>query len=103
VSVVSQQYGSIVQELHDEPHIEDSRTTVRFVHRRVEKGDLSPTEFADRYDLDLADVYRALAYYHDHSEEMAAVESHRRETIEAHREKAVTGPGDVNGSPDSGS
>jgi len=40
---------------------------------------------------------------HDHSEEMAAVESHRRETIETHREKAVTGPGDVNGSPDSGS
>jgi len=100
---VSQQHDGIVRELHDEP-------TLRAVGSRSgsstsvsRRGDLGPTELADRYDLNVADVYRALAYYHDHSEEMAAVESRRREAIETHREEAVTGPGDIDGSLDSGS
>ena len=41
---------------------------------------------ADRYDLDVADVYHALAYYHDHPREMNAVEADRGPTIEAIRE-----------------
>lgn len=98
--VVSQQKRGIVRKLHDEPHVKGRRITVRLVHERIEEGDLTAAEFADRYDLDVADVYRALTYYHDNPEEMAAVERRRTETIEAHREEAVTGPEDL---PDSGS
>jgi uncharacterized protein (DUF433 family) len=52
-------------EIHDEPHIEGRRLTVRFVHDRVEGRGLEPGTVADRHDLDVADVYQALAYYHD--------------------------------------
>ena len=31
---------------------------------------VSPEEVAADYDLDLADVYRALTYYYDHPDEM---------------------------------
>ena len=81
-------------EIHDEPHIEGRRLTVRFVHDRVEGRGLDPGTVADRHDLDVADVYQALAYYHDHPEEMSKVERGRRETIEQHEDELV-GPEDV--------
>lgn len=81
-------------ELHDGPHIEGSRITVRFVHERVEKGGLRPETFADRHDSDLVEVYHALTYYHDHPAEIRRVEGRRR-TIEANRERAITGPDDI--------
>ena len=80
--------------IHDEPHIEGRRLTVRFVHGRVEGRGLDPGTVADRHDLDVADVYQALAYYHDHPEEMSKVERRRRETIEQHEDKLV-GPDDI--------
>lgn len=64
-------------ELHDEPHIAGSRITVRFIHERVEGAGLDPGAVADRHNLDLADVYHALAYYHDHPEEMRRSERDR--------------------------
>lgn len=82
-------------EVHDEPHITDSRLTVRFVHERVEDGDLDPAAFADQYGVDIADVYHALAYYHEHPGEMRRVEERRASTIEANRDGAITGPDDV--------
>ncbi|GAB3685882.1 hypothetical protein GCM10028857_17080 [Salinarchaeum chitinilyticum] len=82
-------------DVHDEPHIADSRLTVRLVYERVEQGDLEPREFADRYDVDLADIYHALAYYHDHPDEMHRVEERREATVEANRDDAITGPDDV--------
>lgn len=84
-----------MQEVHDEPHIAGRRITVRFVQQQVEGRGLDPETVADRYDLDVADVYRALTYYHDHPEEMALVERRREETVRKHREDAVTGPEDL--------
>ncbi|WP_181691414.1 DUF433 domain-containing protein [Natronomonas sp. LN261] len=81
-------------EIHDEPHIEGRRLTVRFVHDRVEGRGLDPGTVADRHDLDVADVYQALAYYHDHPEEMSKVERRRREAIEQHEDELVD-PEDV--------
>lgn len=81
--------------VHDEPHISGSRITVRFVHERVEGTDLDPSAFADRHNLDLADVYRALAYYHEHPEEMRRVERRRQRIVEDNRDGAITGPEDV--------
>lgn len=82
--------------LHDEPHIEGRRVTVQFVHERVENGGLDPQTVADRHDLALADVYRALAYYHDHPAEMQRVEQRRRQATEEHRH-LTTDPDDVRG------
>ena len=74
----------IVQELHDEPHFEGRRITVQFVKEQIEERGLDPRTVADRHDLDVADVYRALTYYHDHPEEMRQVERQRKSEIEEH-------------------
>lgn len=78
-------------DIHDEPHIEGSRITVRDVYVRVtERGD-DPERLADRYNLDIADVYEALAYYHANPEEMARVENrHERAITEAKRRSSKT-------------
>ncbi|MFB6142395.1 MAG: DUF433 domain-containing protein [Halorientalis sp.] len=79
---MSQTARRIVREVHDEPHLEGRRITVRFVRAQVEDRGLDPRTVADRHDLDVADVYRALTYYHDHPEEMRAVERQREAAIE---------------------
>ena len=84
----------IVRELHDEPHLEGRRITVQFVKTQIEDRGLEPRTVADRYDIDVADVYRALTYYHDHPDEMRAVERQREEAVENH-EHLTTDPDDV--------
>ncbi|MFB0533459.1 MAG: DUF433 domain-containing protein [Anaerolineae bacterium] len=54
----------------DRPHIAGTRITVANVvimHLRLGQ---SLEEIAGKYDLDLADVYAALAYYYDHRSEI---------------------------------
>lgn len=86
----------IVRDQMDEPHIRGRRVSVRHVHEQVEERDLSPQTVADRLGLDVADVYRALAYYHDHPDEMHAIEQRREQRIEESRERgAVAGPDDL--------
>lgn len=80
-------------EIHEEPHIEGSRVTVRDVYVRVEQRGLSPERIAERYNLDIADVYEALAYYHSNPEEMQQVEKrHERAGEEAKRRSSLTPP-----------
>ena len=56
--------------------------TVLHVHERVEERGLRPETVADRLNLDLADVYEALAYYHRNPGEMRPVEAHRQTVAE---------------------
>jgi uncharacterized protein (DUF433 family) len=93
---MSQAAGRIVRELHDEPHLDGRRITVRFIKEQIEGRGLTPRTVADRHDFDVADVYRALTYYHDHPEEMRAVERQREAAIEEH-EHLTTDPNDVRG------
>jgi uncharacterized protein (DUF433 family) len=76
----------IAHDLLSEPHIACRRVSVRQVYALVEKRGHSPEEVADRYNLDVADVYHALAYYHDHPREMSQIESDREAAIEQVRE-----------------
>ena len=76
--------------LGGEPRIEGHRISVLQVHEEVEAGDVSPQLFADRYDLDVAAVYRALAYYHEHPTEMDAIRRRRRERIDTARDRALS-------------
>jgi uncharacterized protein (DUF433 family) len=76
----------IAHELMSEPHIHGRRVSVRQVYALVEGRDEDPEAVADRYDLDVADVYHALAYYHDHPREMHTVEQEREGAMEDFRE-----------------
>lgn len=76
----------VAHDLMDEPHIAGRRVSVRQVYTLVEGRVVDPETVADRYDLDVADVYHALAYYHDHPREMSDVEAERDEAFEAFRE-----------------
>ncbi|MFQ3284197.1 DUF433 domain-containing protein [Natronomonas sp.] len=80
-------------EIHGEPHIEGSRITVRDVHVRVEQRGLAPDRVAERYNLDTADIYEALAFYHNNPEEMRRVERrHERAAGEARERSSLTPP-----------
>ena len=83
-------------DIHDEPHIRDRRITVSHIHALVEERGLDAQTVADRFDLTASDVYHALAYYHDHPEEMRAVEERRRERHEAAKDDSniITGSED---------
>ncbi len=83
----------IVRELHDEPHLEGRRITAQFIKEQVEDRDLNPRTVADRHDLDVADVYRALTYYHDHPDEMRAIERQRQSAIDEHEHLTTTPKG----------
>lgn len=89
---MAQQPARIVREVHDEPHIRGSRITVRLVYERVHGRGLLPETVAERHNLDIADVYHALAYYHDHPEEMEEVERQREAAIESARDKTSISP-----------
>ncbi|WP_246984070.1 DUF433 domain-containing protein [Halorientalis marina] len=95
---MAQQIDTIVSgdesEIHDEPHIRGRRITVSHIHARVEERGLRPETVADRHDLSLSEVYHALAYYHDHPEEMAAVQQQREQAAALAREEATLTPPD---------
>lgn len=79
VAMASRQTGIVSDDdvMGGEPRIEGRRISVRQVSELVEDSGVPAETVADRYDLDVGDVYRALAYYHDHPAEMAQVERER--------------------------
>jgi uncharacterized protein (DUF433 family) len=94
--MATQEFGIVpgdASAIHDEPHVEGSRVTVRVVQARVEENGAEPAQVAAELDVDIADVYAALAYYHANPEEMRAVEQRHREAAEtARRQSDVTPP-----------
>ena len=79
----------IVSELHDEPHIEGRRVTVQRIRGLVKSAGKSAEEVAAQLDLNVAEVYGALEYYHSHPEEMAAAERRRAEHEVTARERGA--------------
>ena len=75
----------IARELLSEPHIRGRRISVRQVYALIEESGEPPEAVADRFDLDVADVYHALAYYHDHPSEMQEVEAERDAAVDSFR------------------
>lgn len=72
--------------LGGQPRIAGRRIGVLSIHEWVDGRGLDPHTVADRYDLDVADVYRALAYYYEHPREMETVRRERTEAFERLRE-----------------
>ena len=87
----------IARDLMSEPHIRGRRVSVRQVYALVEERGEDPEAVVDRYDLDIADVYHELAYYHDHPDEMRTVDNERDSSISSFRER-LDRP--VGGNPD---
>ena len=77
----------VAHDLLGEPHIRGQRISVHQVAALLKERDTEPETVADRFDLDVADVYHALAYYHDHPGEMQAVKRERAEAIAAFSEE----------------
>ncbi|MFB6233578.1 MAG: DUF433 domain-containing protein [Haloarculaceae archaeon] len=93
---MAKQASRVVQDLMDEPHIAGHRVSVRRLRALVEERGLEPRTVADSLDLDVADVYRALTYYHDNPGEMHDLQQRRTRRIEASRDGgAPTGPEDL--------
>lgn len=55
------------------PRIKGRRIGVHHITKRVLDGGVNPEQVAAEYDLDLADVYRAITYYYDHPEEIREI------------------------------
>jgi uncharacterized protein (DUF433 family) len=79
---------------HDEPHLPGSRITVRDIGQRVEERGDSPVRVAERFDIDLAAVYEALAYYHGNPEEMRQVEKRHERAVDVAKERSTLSPPD---------
>jgi len=58
-------------------------------------------EIAERFDLPLADIHHALAFYYDHPELMHERDMRRQSRTEATRAQSLT-PGDVGATPEGG-
>jgi uncharacterized protein (DUF433 family) len=63
--------------LGGEPRLDGTRIGVLDVYELVVEGDHSPADVADQLNLSLGEVYTALAYYHEHPEEMRTVRRDR--------------------------
>lgn len=89
--------------LGGKPRIDGTRIGVYFVHEQVDGRGTDPKTFATEHDLDVVDVYRALVYYYEYPEGMAAIESRRERLRAAASEdlRIATGPDDL-GEPSSG-
>jgi uncharacterized protein (DUF433 family) len=65
-----------------QPRIEGHRISVLQVAEWILEEGLAPETVSSEFDLDLADVYRALAYYYDNVEELDEHRERRRERVE---------------------
>ena len=80
------------------PRIDGRRIGVHHIAKRVIDAGEPPEQVAADYDLDIADVHRALAYYYDHPDEMRTVESQGRTIPDGLR--VVRGPDDLDSHED---
>ena len=82
---------------YEEPYDHQADAMERIREALVEERGLDARTVVDRFDLTASDIYHALAYYHDHPEEMRAAEERRRELHEAAEEdpRVITSPDDL--------
>jgi uncharacterized protein (DUF433 family) len=80
--------------LGGKPRIEGRRIGVLHVIDEIQSG-RTPEEVTAQFDLTLGEVYTALAYYHEHPEEMRELREQIAERVREHRAEAITGPEDL--------
>lgn len=70
-----------------QPRIEGHRITVKDIVKWFEVLQMSADAIADEYDLNLYDIYLALAYYHANQEELQAAWEQQALQVEALKEQ----------------
>ncbi len=65
--------------LDGEPRLEGKRVSVFDIHELIIDSKNSPADVADQLDRSLGEVYTALAYYHEHPDEMRQLRREREE------------------------
>ena len=78
--------------LGGDPRIEDTRVGVLHVYELVAEGDHEPVDVADQLALSLAEVYSALAYYHEHPDEMREVRRSHDDALSTLAEESLSPP-----------
>jgi len=71
--------------LGGQPHTAERRISVEWIN---EEG-MAPETVATEFDLELATIYRALAYYYEHIEEMSG---YREQRASRRRESRIEHP-----------
>jgi uncharacterized protein (DUF433 family) len=71
-----------------QPRIEGRRISVLQIVEWIHEEGMDPETVATEFDLDLADIHRALTYYYDNVEEMSTWRDRREDRIrESKREQ----------------
>lgn len=70
-----------------QPRLDGRRISVLQIVEWVHEEGMDPETVAVEFDLDLADIYRALAYYYDHVEEMGTWRERRDRRIRESRDR----------------
>ena len=70
-----------------QPRLDGHRISVLQITEWVHEERMDPENVAMEFDLELADVYRALTYYYDHVEEMAEWRERRNARIKESRDR----------------
>ncbi|WP_254861613.1 DUF433 domain-containing protein [Halovivax gelatinilyticus] len=78
--------------LGGDPRLEGTRIGVYHVYDLVVPGGSTPEEAADQLDIDLGQVYGALSYYYENSDEMAEVRARHRDLEDELRSKSTQPP-----------
>jgi uncharacterized protein (DUF433 family) len=78
--------------LGGDPRIDGTRVGVLHVYELAVEGEHAPADVADQLDVSLSAVYSALAYYHEHPEEMRAVRRRHAEAERTLAEEALSPP-----------
>lgn len=74
------------------PRIAGARVGVLDIYELVTGGGYTPEDVADQLGFSLAEIYAALAHYHEHSEEMLELRRERDEMKSRHDEEALSPP-----------
>lgn len=78
--------------LGGEPCVGGTRVGVLDIYELVIGGGYSPADIADQLELSLAEVYAALAYYHEHPVEMRELKQERDATKSQLADEALSPP-----------
>ncbi|WP_114579430.1 DUF433 domain-containing protein [Saliphagus sp. LR7] len=95
---MAQQAARIVRDddvMDGEPRVDGRRITVLRIQELVETRGLPAAEVAAMHDLDVADVYAALTYYYEHSDEIASIQEHRENREQTARDAGAPTIGDL--------
>lgn len=76
--------------LGGQPRIEGRRISVLQIAVWILEEGMDPETVSSEFDLSLADVHRALAYYYDNVEEMREWRERRRERIQRNHDEGLS-------------